>query len=109
MQPWKKRKTVRQRISNAPAYTLPMQLAVATGIAPEGHRTQLRMVATIALPGTGVASHLAGNGLRRSFQSTSDGPYTEAALSHRGNGYSVLSLKLLVSGRFLHGNTLQER
>jgi hypothetical protein len=67
------------------------------------------MVGTIALPGAGVASHLASNGRRRSFQCTSDGPHTEAALSHRGNGNSVLRLKLLVSGRFLHVHTLQEK
>jgi hypothetical protein len=66
------------------------------------------MVGTIALSGTGVASHFAGNGGWRSFQGTGNRPHTEAALSHRGDGNSVLRLKLLVSGRFLHGHTLQE-
>jgi hypothetical protein len=37
-----------------------------------------------------------------------NGPHTKAALSHGGNGNSVLGLKLLVSGRFLHVHTLQE-
>src|SRR3954469_4903834 len=78
------------------------------GIAPASNRTQLRMVGTIALSGTGIASHLAGYGRWRSFQCTSDGPHTEAALCHRSDGNSVLRLKLLVSGRFLHVHTLQE-
>lgn len=94
---------------HAPAHTLPTQLAVAASTAPASHRTQLRMVGTIALPGTGVASHLASNGRRRSFKNKGDGPHTEAALSHRGNSNSVLRLKLLVRGRFLHGHTLQEK
>ncbi len=45
---------------DAPTDTLRMQLAIASRMTTTGDRTQLRMVGTIALPGTGIASHLAG-------------------------------------------------
>ena len=64
---------------------------------------------TIALHGTGVARHCAGNGRLRSFKHTGNGPHIGAALPHRGNGHSVLRLKLLASGRLLHRQPLRER
>ena len=98
-----------QGAHHAPAHTLRMQLAVAAGTALTGDCTQLRMVGTVALPRIGIMGHLATNGRRRSFQSTGNRPHTGAALSHRGDSDAVLRLKLLVSGRFLHGHTLQEK
>ena len=86
-----------------------MQLTVTTGIAPASERPQLRMVGVIALPDTGVASQLASNGGRHPFKRTGNSPHTEASLFHNGAGDAVLRLKLLVSGRFLHMHTLQEK
>jgi len=61
------------------------------------------MMGAVALPGFGITGHLTGNGRWR------DGPHTKAALSRRGNSNSVLKLKLLESGRCLHGHTLHEK
>lgn len=94
---------------HASAYTLRMQLGVTASMAPASYSPQLRKVGTIALPSTGIARYLMGNGRRCSFQGTGNGPHTEAALSHPGHGNSALRLKLLASGRFLYGYTLQER
>ena len=96
-----------QGAHHALAHTWPMHFAVAAGTAPTGDCTQLRMVGTVVLPRIGVTGHLTGNGRRRSFQCTSNGPHTEAALSHRGNGNSVLRLKLLVCSLFLQVHTLR--
>jgi hypothetical protein len=86
-----------------------MQLAVAPGITATGCSPQLRLVGAVALPGIGIASHLAGYGLWCSLQRAGNGPHTKASLSHGGNGNAVLGLKLLVNGLFLHVHTLQDR
>lgn len=92
---------------HAQARTLRTQLAVAESLRRQDP------YASVHGRNDGSALHWCcgptrGNGRWLSFQSTGNGPYTEAALSHRCNGDPILGLKPRVSGRFLHAHALQE-
>jgi hypothetical protein len=96
-------------VFTTPQHTLTMKFAAAIGMAAIGCSTQLRMVRTIVLRGSGVRCQLAGNRGCRSFERAGNGPHTDTSLSHACNRDAVLRLELQVSRLFLHVHTLQDR